>query len=69
MSEAKKQSDDWRSRTCGECEWARFGMNNYTETKDQYGRCENAACLRMEVEQSSPVCPAFIAASIAAGKE
>lgn len=69
-----READDWRSRTCGECGYLlnihSFGLFCRRSTwsvcaidsRQQYSGLGS-------VELASPSCPAFVAASIAAGKE
>ena len=74
VNEQRKQpTDDWRSRTCGECGWAHcFKGQNGSEL---FICRKNAWMSGDQWGLPMPACPAFVvrevkhAASIAAGKE
>jgi len=64
VNEAKKQPDDWRSRTCGECGYAAIKGHRYFKCR-KVGWQDDTEVHELAI----PACPAFVAASIAAGKE
>lgn len=74
VNEAKKQPDDWRSRTCGEC-----GYALPVKAMPERSMCRRSAGGSFNwpvVCNDDKACPAFVAresathaASIAAGKE
>jgi len=65
---------DWRSHTCGECGWKMRGMcrrvmwGETPQWTDQSGLWTQPSYFG-DVQDGDAACPAFVAASIAAGKE